>query len=73
MRFMVLGNSNIIIFKDETMRDICNVIPLLHCNILVHFDEENLTMKINLTNKGYIINFKSIDEIQIWRSVIFFK
>lgn len=51
------------------MTEICSVIPILHCNILFNFDEKCLQMKIKLINKKYNIVFKSIDELQIWRSV----
>lgn len=54
------------------MQNICNVIPIMHCNILFHFDENELEMKIRLTNRKYLIFFKSIDELQIWRSVKIF-
>jgi hypothetical protein len=51
------------------MSHICNVIPILHCNILFHFDEQNLKLKIRLTSRKYIFYFKSIDELQLWRTV----
>lgn len=68
-RYIVLGNSHIIIFKDESMNKICNVIPIIHCNILFNFNEQNLKMKIRLTTRKYVLIFKTIDELQIWRSV----
>jgi hypothetical protein len=51
------------------MSHICNVIPILHCNILFHFDEQNLKLKIRLPSRKYIFYFKSIDELQLWRTV----
>jgi hypothetical protein len=51
------------------MKQICNVIPITPLFILFYFEEENMKMKIKLNTREYCIFFKTIDELQIWRSV----
>lgn len=51
------------------MSHICNLIPILHCNILFHFDEQILKLNIRIPSREYVFYFKSIDDLQLWRTV----
>jgi protoheme IX farnesyltransferase len=51
------------------MTSICNVIPIIDYNIIFEFKEELLEMRILTVDRKYKIWFKSIDELDVWRSV----
>jgi len=51
------------------MTSICNVIPIIDYNIIFEFKEELLEMRILTADRKYKIWFKSIDELDVWRSV----
>jgi hypothetical protein len=58
--------------RDENMSSICNVIPIIDYNIIFKFHEESHMMKIVISDRKFKIWFKTIDELDIWRSVSYY-
>lgn len=69
-RLIVLGNSSMGIFKDESMSSILYLIPLIPCNALFAFKNESNQMKIIVQQNEINILFNTVDEMQIWQMMI---
>lgn len=69
-RFIVLGSSQMLIFKDEMMSKLCSVIPIIPYHIIFNFNDETLTVKFILLSRSVIIMFNNIDEYTIWKSTL---
>lgn len=70
-RYIVLGNSLIGIFKDDTMTKLLQVIPLIPLYVFFTFNYETSLMKIGIPNQDLYIFFDSSDEMQIWQAMLY--
>lgn len=68
-RMIILGNSNIILFKDDKMQNISKVIPICHCNIIFKFDNQKKSITIKTASNSLEILFFDCDTFNIWKSV----
>ena len=66
-RFAVLGPTQIIIFKDQSMREIRNVIPLLPFSVQLFFDDKEITIDFKYFSREQSITFYEIDEYMNWK------
>ena len=69
-RFIVLGSSQLLFFKDEVMSELCSIMPIIPYHIIFNFNDETLTVKFILLNRCQIIMFNNIDEYTIWKSTL---
>ena len=60
-KYLIIGNSYIYLFKDEEMKDIINIIPLIPGTTMFEFYEKEKNIKILIGNKEYDFYFKDID------------
>ena len=56
-KYLIIGNSYIYFFKDEEMKDILNIIPLIPGTTMFEFNEKEKNIKITLGNKEYNLFF----------------
>ena len=66
-KFLVLGSSYIYLFKDQEMRDILNIFPLVPGVTMIEFFEKDRNIKIIIGPKEYnliIENLESFNKIQ---------
>ena len=66
-RFAVLGPTQIIIFKDQTMLEIRNVIPLLPFSVQLFFDDKEVTINFKYFSREQSITFYEIEEYFNWK------
>lgn len=69
-RFIVLGSSQLLFFKDEVMSELCSIMPIIPYHIIFNFNDETHTVKFILLNRCQIIMFNNIDEYTIWKSTL---
>ena len=60
-KYLIIGNSYIYFFKDEEMKDILNIIPLIPGTTMFEFNEKEKNIKITLGNKEYNLFFNKAE------------
>ena len=60
-KYLIIGNSYIYFFKDEEMKDILNIIPLIPGTTMFEFNEKEKNIKITLGNKEYNLFFNEAE------------
>ena len=60
-KYLIIGNSYIYFFKDEEMKDILNIIPLIPGTKMFEFNEKEKNIKITLGNKEYNLFFNEAE------------
>ena len=56
-KYLIIGNSYIYFFKDEEMKEILNIIPLIPGTTMFEFYEKERNIKIIIGNKEYNLYF----------------
>lgn len=56
-KYLTIGNSYIYLFKDDEMKEILNIIPLIPGTTMFEFNEREKNIKITLGNKEYNLFF----------------
>ena len=56
-KYLIIGNSYIYFFKDEEMKEILNIIPLIPGTTMFEFYEKERNIKITIGNKEYNLYF----------------
>jgi len=69
-RFILLGSTNILIFRDEDFKSLCNIIHILPGNILFHYYMKQNKLKIDTSHRSYNLYFYNSDVLSIWESVM---
>ena len=67
-RYAVLGSSQIIIFKDETMKEIRNVIPLLPFSAQLISDDKEFVLTIKYFYRDQALTFFDGDTYLEWKN-----
>ena len=65
-KFLLLGTSYIYLFKDEEMKDILNIIPLIPGYTMFEFNEKEKNIKVSIGYKEYNLFF---DEIEAYNTI----
>ena len=60
-KYLIIGNSYIYFFKDEEMKDILNIIPLIPGTTMFEFNEKEKNIKIALGSKEYNLFFNEAE------------
>ena len=60
-KYLIIGNSYIYFFKDEEMKDILNIIPLIPGTTMFEFNEKEKNIKITLGSKEYNLFFNEAE------------
>jgi hypothetical protein len=60
-KYLIIGNSYIYFFKDEEMKDILNIIPLIPGTTMFEFNEKEKNIKITFGNKEYNLFFNEAE------------
>ena len=60
-KYLIIGNSYIYLFKDEEMKDILNIIPLIPGTTMFEFNEKDKNIKITIGFKEYNLYFKETE------------
>ena len=66
-KFLLLGTSYIYLFKDEEMKDILNIIPLIPGYTMFEFNEKEKNIKVSIGYKEYNLFF---DEMEAFNTVL---
>ena len=69
-RYLVLGSSQLIIFRDESMSELCSVIPIIPYEIIFSFCDDTLMIQFILLNRTQNIYFNNVDEYTVWKSTL---
>ena len=69
-RYAVLGSSLIIIFKDQSMKEIRNVIPLLPFAAQLISDDKELTLTLKFFNRDQSLTFFDQDTYFVWKNTL---
>ena len=69
-RYAVLGSSLIIIFKDKSMKEIRNVIPLLPFAAQLISDDKELTITLKFFNRDQSLTFFDEDTYFVWKNTL---
>ena len=69
-RYLVLGSSQLIIYRDESMAELCSVIPIIPYEIIFSFNDHTLMIQFILMNRTQNIFFNNVDEYTIWKSTL---
>ena len=60
-KYLIIGNSYIFFFKDEEMKDILNIIPLIPGTTMFEFNEKEKNINISLGSKEYNLYFNETE------------
>ena len=60
-KYLIIGNTYIYFFKDEEMKDILNIIPLIPGTTMFEFNEKEKNIKITLGSKEYNLFFNEAE------------
>ena len=69
-RYAVLGPSQIIIFKDNSMKEITNVIPLIFFGIQLKTDDKEQKIKFKYFNRKQKIQFLDNNTYEEWKKTL---
>jgi hypothetical protein len=68
--YLVLGARQIIIFKDNSLKEIITAIPIVPLHIIIRFQDSFSIIKLTLFSRVITLTFSNVDEYTIWKSTL---